>query len=228
MTRFDVATASRTTLREAVVQELREAIVTGGLEPGRHLVEIDLSQSLGVSRGTLREALRSLQQEGLVSQDSRGRVSVKKHTPGEITDLYEVRTGLENMAMRRLCLLPETARLAVVAQLRSALEALRESQNPILEGLNADLHFHETMCRLAGNTVLYRSWINLSGIVRSTMIAAGPEPARANMAYQRHAPIVDFIEKGDYTGGSAFIAAHMEAALDTLLSNVEAGQLPSV
>ena len=64
-------------LREQALSALRIAITSGELEPGRHLVETELSDMLQISRGTLREALRQLEQEGLLSAGPRGRLSVR-------------------------------------------------------------------------------------------------------------------------------------------------------
>ena len=58
----------RTTLRERALEALRSAITSGRYRPGDHLGEVDLATHLGISRGTVREALRHLQQEGLVRQ----------------------------------------------------------------------------------------------------------------------------------------------------------------
>lgn len=222
MANFDVKVASRYTLRESALLELRNAITTGALESGRHLGEIELSNSLGVSRGTLREALRHLQQEGLVMQDGRGRVSVKQMTPDDIRNLFEVRTGLEAMALTRLC--AKSDRSTAVTELRALLDELRLHESDLLEGMNADLRFHEALCRLSGNTVLENSWRSLSGLVRLAMISAGPSRARANMAYERHAPIVQFIEEGDTGGGVEFLTKHMQNAVDVLLDDGESGQ----
>ena len=57
---------AKTSLREQALDQLRNAVTSGEIEPGTHLVETELSAALSISRGTLREALRQLQQEGLV------------------------------------------------------------------------------------------------------------------------------------------------------------------
>ena len=73
-------------LREQALSALRTAITSGELEPGRHLVETELSEMLQISRGTLREALRQLEQEGLLSAGPRGRLSVRHLDEKEIRD----------------------------------------------------------------------------------------------------------------------------------------------
>jgi DNA-binding GntR family transcriptional regulator len=223
MTVFSIGRATRFTLRESVTDRLRTAIGEGTLAPGTHLAEVELSGSLGVSRATLREALRQLQQEGLLVQDQRGRVSVRHLTGSEVYDIFEVRTGLEQIAIGRLCALPD--REPVVAALQGKLDRLKY-QVSLAEDLDADLNFHGAMCELAGNQTLYQAWSNISGLVRVTMIAAGPKPARENMQFERHCPIVDLIAAGDAEAAHRFLAEHMDTAAQRLVSRMSQTTAP--
>ena len=88
----------KTSLRQQALTALRRAITTGQLTPGTHLVETELSEALQISRGTLREAMRQLQQEGLISAGARGRLSVRHLDAKEIADIFHVRAALESLA----------------------------------------------------------------------------------------------------------------------------------
>src|ERR1700709_1388493 len=92
----------KTSLREQALSALRRAITTGKLTPGTHLVETELSERLQITRGTLREALRQLQQERLISAGARGRLSVRHLDSKEIRDIFNVRAALESLAAREL------------------------------------------------------------------------------------------------------------------------------
>src|SRR6185312_2243416 len=111
------------TRRELILARLRDAISSGELAPGTHLAEIELSETLGVSRGTLREALRHLQQEGLLTSDARGRLSVRVVTEQEVDEIFSVRCVLETLAFRQICAMPD--RSTIIPELRTALEELR-------------------------------------------------------------------------------------------------------
>lgn len=76
-----LASLDRSTLRERALDALRAAITAGQYRPGKHLGEVELSTHLGISRGTVREALRHLQQEGLVTAGPRGRLRVNQLSP---------------------------------------------------------------------------------------------------------------------------------------------------
>ena len=198
------------TRRELIHARLREAISSGGLAPGTHLAEVELSDALGVSRGTLREALRQLQQEGLLTSDARGRLSVRVVTAREVEEIFAVRHALESLALELVCARED--RPAAAVRLRQALEALRATEGDFVAQLDADLAFHERLCELSGNTTLLHSWRSVSGLSRAAITAAGPQTALHNMAYERHEPIVRHVEAGDAAGGREFLRSHMRDA----------------
>src|SRR6478672_945292 len=81
---------AKTSLREQALDQLRNAVTSGEIAPGTRLLETELSGALGISRGTLREALRQLQQEGLVEAGERGRLTVRTLSDAEILDMFAV------------------------------------------------------------------------------------------------------------------------------------------
>ena len=131
-------------LREQALIALRSAITSGELEPGRHLVETELSEMRQISRGTLREALRQLEQEGLVSAGARGRLSVRHLDVKEIRDIFAVRGVLESLAARTLSDMPDKE--AALAELRAAVENMGNAAKLSLEEqIEADLERIEEM-----------------------------------------------------------------------------------
>lgn len=204
-------------LREQAVTALRRAITSGELEPGRHLVETELSEMLGISRGTLREALRQLEQEGLASAGPRGRLSVRHLDEKEIRDIFSVRAALESLAARTLIDQPRRAK--AVGELRDALEFMADAADRSLEDrIEADLDFHRLLCRLSGNETLLHQWQSLEGSIRMSIMFAGLERATSNMSVARHREIVDAIESGDAVTARETILSHMDAASENLVN----------
>jgi len=116
-------------------------------------VETDLSEALQISRGTLREAMRQLQQEGLISAGARGRLSVRHLDAKEIRDIFDVRAALESLAARTLAARQDRAQ--AVAALRDAVADMeRWAASNLEDRIEADLKFHRTMCLLTGNETL--------------------------------------------------------------------------
>lgn len=106
-------------LRRQVVDELRQAIITGRLEPGVRLVERNLIEMLGVSRTVVREALRQLESEGLIAVLPNKGPVVRELTLAEAMDLYSIRAVLEGLAAR---LFVENASAGQVDELARALD----------------------------------------------------------------------------------------------------------
>ncbi|WP_432565702.1 GntR family transcriptional regulator [Kineococcus sp. SYSU DK003] len=207
----------RTTRREQILVKLRDAVSTGALAPGTHLAEIELSESLGVSRGTLREALRHLQQEGLLVSDTRGRLNVRVLTEREVREVFAVRSALEALACEVVCAREDRA--DVVRALRRQLELMAD-ETSLPEMVNRDLEFHAMLCRASGNETLLQSWLHVSGLARAVITAAGVDAALANMAAQRHAPVVDLLERGDAEGVRRFLRSHMAEAAEQIVTRL--------
>jgi DNA-binding GntR family transcriptional regulator len=207
----------KTSLREQALTSLRRAITTGQIAPGTHLVETELSEALQISRGTLREAMRQLQQEGLISAGARGRLSVRHLDGKEIRDIFGVRSALESLAARELCGRPD--RSTVIDKLRDAVKDMEKwSASNLEDRIEADLKFHRTMCHLTGNETLLHSWSSLEGSIRMSIMFAGVERAVKNMDFKRHSDIVDAIESGDADKAEATVRDHMAGAAETLVA----------
>lgn len=202
----------RSTLRERVLRALRTAVTSGAYRPGDHLGEVELAAKLGVSRGTVREALRHLQQEGLVRAGARGMLRVNSLAAEEIRGLFRVRAALEGLAVTEVIASPD--RVAAVAALRSAVFALDEAGEDFAARVEADLGFHVRLCELSGNTMLVDSWRHLEGRIRVTIMSRDPADAPAMMTTSRHSVIIDAIERGDLTAAVAVVEEHMAAAAD--------------
>ncbi|SED10170.1 DNA-binding transcriptional regulator, GntR family [Amycolatopsis tolypomycina] len=207
----------RSTLRERVLQALRSAVTSGTYRPGDHLGEVELAERLGVSRGTVREALRHLQQEGLVRAGMRGMLRVNSLSAEEIRGLFRVRAALEGLAVTEI--IEQPGREQAVAALRAAVETLARAGDDFVTRVEADLGFHLRLCELSGNTMLVESWRHLEGRIRITIMNRGPEGAPAMMTPTRHAPIIDAIERGDLDKALEVVHEHMAAAAEHFTEN---------
>ena len=107
-------------LRDVVFNTLRENILTGEMKPGERLMEIHLANRLGVSRTPIREAIRMLELEGLVTMVPRKGAEVAQISEKGLRDVLEVRQALDALAMELAC---ERITEEEVRELRAALEA---------------------------------------------------------------------------------------------------------
>jgi DNA-binding GntR family transcriptional regulator len=217
MAALPLTSLDRSTLRERSLEALRTAIISGEYRPGDHLGEEELAGRLGVSRGTVREALRHLQQEGLVTTGARGMLRVRSLSRAEIRELFQVRAALEGLAVTLIIASP--SRTAAVATLREALSNLDDPDHDFSSHIDADLGFHLLLCQLSENSVLVDAWRQLEGRVRITILSDGDEHQSNLMSGSYHSPIVEAIEAGDAADAVRVLEDHMLRAADRLAGN---------
>jgi DNA-binding GntR family transcriptional regulator len=211
-----LASLDRTTLRERALHALRGAITSGQYRPGDHLGEVELANRLAISRGTVREALRHLEQEGLVTAGHRGMLRVNQLSAAQIRGLYRVRAALEGLAVTTIIESP--TRDAAVANLREALDRLADAGSDFTDRVESDLGFHLLLCQLADNPMLVESWKHLEGRIRVAIMSHSSDALPGIMSRDRHSPIVDAIEAGDATAARAVVEQHMAVAADLYAS----------
>lgn len=154
--------ASSKTLRTEVVAMMRQAITNGSLTPGTHLKENELAEQMSVSRSPVREALRQLEQEGLILSIPNQGCYVKTYNETEIEEIFALRGALENLACEMLIngdMLGEAdwAELSVlIDKQHTAADTLAYDQL-----IRLDMDFHEYICGRAGYRRLLQMWQSL-------------------------------------------------------------------
>jgi len=185
--------ASRRTLRTQVHAILRNELLSGRFAPGERVNEVQVAAEIGISRGTLREAMRNLEQEGLfVSIPHRG-TFVRRFTVQEADELQEVRASLETTAAIRVA---QHWNPAVREHLQSRLDLLGsayEAPLPFPERVKADLSFHEAICESSGNQTLLALWRSLIGNITVMVLNVGPERMTALQDPAEHQRLFDAI-----------------------------------
>lgn len=148
-----VPALERKNLALDVAARLRESIVHGTLAPGTRLLEVEAARQLGVSRGPLREALRILESEGLISSEPGHGSHVVQISERDIREIYSLRRILEEEAFR---LAAQGATDAQLQQLDDILEAMFEAagRGDHDTVLDLDLEFHKQVWRMSGHSRL--------------------------------------------------------------------------
>lgn len=144
--RTDDALERRST-SERVAEQLREEIFGGRLQPGARLREIAISESLGVSRRTVREALLLLAEQRLVTHERHRGAMVREFTRADIRDLYRARRTLECEGARNAPFAGAEARQALDAAFERLVAALRAGD--ARGTVRSDLEFHGSVVALA-------------------------------------------------------------------------------
>lgn len=200
---------SQVALRERVLDELRHQIITGSYRPGERLTEERLAVDFGVSRSPVREALRVLAGEGLVTLNPRRGATVSTPTAKGTRDLLGVRVRLEPLAAR---LAAERATASDIATLRRNLEASQAATEAEdfdqVATLNTDLHME--VVRIADS-----QWLTAFGrpmYVHVQWVFRVSATLRAPHSWREHIALVDAIESGDPDRAEAAGLLHVTAA----------------
>lgn len=214
---------SQRTLRGQAHTILREELVSGALSPGERINEVELANRIGVSRGTIREALRTLEQEGLIYSIAHRGVFVRKLTPQEAADVSEVRLALEVSAAWRVSRdLTDAHRKLLEASLEQLTLAV-DREVPFPQRLRADHHFHETICVASGNAALLRTWRGIMGSITAMVLTVGAESMRSLHSPDAHRELLAVIEaRADRQQIWTVFEKHFQDGLQVVLAAVAA------
>lgn len=203
-------------LRDRVTDAIREAITRGDLEPGRRLTERELGELTGVSRTSLREALRSLQAEGLVEKSGPRGLQVAVLTEAVVNELYDVRAPLE-AAVVELCV--RNASDEQVAALKAAMTAPKSGD--LDDQLAATREFYELLLEAAGNSILQQMFGTIEARIHALRRVSLRMGGRAKASHRELLEIVDLIQQRNGPAAAAAAHAHVVAAKAAALTALE-------
>jgi DNA-binding GntR family transcriptional regulator len=190
--------------------ELREAILHGAFAPGEQLVEQQVASDLGVSRGTAREALRRLCDEGLATSAPNRGVFVRALTLDDVLHLYNTRAGIEGVAIR-LCTRLERP----TATLRELIDEMDASaaRDDAAGVSDAELAFHQEVCRLSGNDYLAATFRSIAGLTQLAFAGEYLAYSGVEDVGAQHLPLVEAIESGDEERAVQALVEHVDIGL---------------
>jgi len=199
-------------LRREIESRLRAAITQGRFHAGERLIERELCEMLGVSRPSLREALRQLEAEELVTLVPNRGPSVAEITIEEAQEIYEARAALEGLAAR---LFVRRASDGDIDKLRRALRGLKKAgagKSPEMLLLDLKNQFYEILLAGCGNRVIRRDLTQLHNRIR--LLRAKTLAGRTKIALSEIARIVEAIEKRDEEAACIAGSEHIERAAE--------------
>ena len=213
-------------LRHTVRTRIEEAIVQGTFKGGEKLNEAKLCRALGVSRGSVREALRELEASGvLVSIPYRG-TFVKEWMPRSVWELYTLRSSLEEFSIE---LAVERASEEDLRDLDLLVQTMHEAAqaDDAAQLVEIDLQFHQHLHQMTGHRLLQAVLQGLAGQTRMFIIAtkAFYSPfASLEEAAASHDPIVDALRARDPHAARNAIREHIKAVGERYVEQLEAAE----
>jgi DNA-binding GntR family transcriptional regulator len=203
---------------QLIADHLREQIVLGHIRPGQQIKESLLASQLNRSRGTLREAMQRLCQEGiLISRRNRG-VFVLEVETHELKEIYEVREFIETaVASRLLQGSPQKIKdtCAVLKEIvgEMARQAVTSDWQTIAR---LDIQFHSSLVAGMGNSRFIRIYKTLAAESRMCVHNLEVSYPRVDVLVKEHQNILDLLEAGDRNGLLKAIQRHMQKAVEDL------------
>lgn len=208
-------------LREQVAERLRLAIATGHFPAGARLIERELCEMMGVSRTSLREALRELQADGLITLQPNKGLSVSVVTPETARSIYETRAVLEGLAAR---LFARNATPAQMQALRDSVDRLAE----VYENFSAERFiavktaFYDILLDGAGNEVAAEMLRRIHTRVSQLRVVSLSSAERARQSIRELREFLDALEARDEDRSWTICVAHVEAAAAAALASISA------
>ena len=209
-----VASVSR---RDAVMNEIRRAIVLGALKPGEKLTENRLSASLSVSRPTMREALTQLAQEGLLVQEPYRGLRVADLDAKAIIDIARTRVALDMLAAEAILADTSGQRLEAVREAWADYDRLPIDADPVTAH-EAHIAFHRRIWEASENILLIRLWPVTEAHLTIALArdqTTRDDPRRAHDVHER---IVDALFGGDLDEVHAALVAHTVDSAEELIA----------
>ena len=203
----------RETLASQLVGKLRLAISTSEIPPGTRLTEHAIAAQAGVSRSTVREALRTLARDGLVSlvPMSGARVVVLSHA--DIEELTEVRCAIEVFAARKLVASNDDAKMATIQAKLHDLGSAAES-GVWSNIVDADVRFHRSIVEATANGRLLHFWREVEGQLLLFLSLYAEDVYQINELAREHALLVDAILSRDHETVARAFESHIRSRVD--------------
>ena len=188
----------RTILVERVAKQIRKAIVCGNLKPADRLIETELANDMQISRNVVREAIRYLEKEGLVTATPFKGAKVREFTKKDLDDLYDLRIVLEELAIRTLIKNLDNEKITKLDSIVATWKQLT-TESTVEEIIDADTIFHKTICELSGNWRLLDAWMNISYQLRAvlTLDYYLHDYDTPEKMLSPHYPVLEAIKRGD-------------------------------
>lgn len=195
------------TLRENVVDAIRMKIINQEIKPGTRIVEMDLAAEFQTSRGPIREALRQLENEGLIEYTRNVGCSVKTITVDDSYEIYLMRSSYEVMAVKLFKgKIPEET----IKNMKKILEEFQKITVEEYEKVfKCDNDFHGELIKMTKMERLYKAWkeLNYGNVISGYSAELDKEKVLARQ-YAIHKELLDALEGGNTTESCKAIVEH--------------------
>ncbi len=195
-------------LAEVVTDRLREDIVKGRYDLGTTLREVALARDLGVSRTPIREALKQLAREGLVTVEGPRGTAVFRPSRKELADICDLRVALESAALGFAI---ERDRSGIAASLAAIVEQMDElrARHDTSGYLDLDTRFHQAFFEHCDNGYLSDAYLTIAAKMAALRNRLGDHPDHMAKSFVEHRAIADAVAAGDRGRALEILEGHI-------------------
>ena len=214
-------------LREQVRDALRDAILSMALPPGTRIGEVETAAALAVSRTPVREAIRELVQEGLLTFTPHRGAVVVTITDDEINSAYRIKAVLEEEAMSRAATRMTDADFAVLERSVADMAHLATT-GQFIAANEAEWRFHATIADVAQLGLIRRTWSSLDdlGLLTARQLNARYQafPIYLASLAERHRVVIDVLRTQDPIRAAEVARTHLDEMHELYLADIEAAE----
>jgi len=206
-------------LRDVIFETLRKAIVSGDIKPGERLMEVSLADQMGVSRTPVREAIRRLEAEGLVTMTPRKGTHVSELSVKDIMDVLEVRTVLDKLATDLAAKRMQPAQLKALESVHKQYISCVEKEN--MEGaVKKDVEFHDLIYAASGNPRLVAVAGSLREHIYRFRVIYMSGSLIAENVLNEHEEILTALKEAQNNIASNLAEKHIRNQMETIIKTV--------
>ncbi|SFS68800.1 GntR family transcriptional regulator [Paenibacillus sp. BC26] len=221
--------AVKQNLQQKVTQQIRKAILSGKLRADAHFGEAQIADMLGVSRSPVREAIKTLEGEGLLETLATGRTIVTGFTPADLSNLYELRFDLEWKAIQSLHKKGAFS-FQHAAECEKLLQYMESCTDYHGSYIQLDTLFHRKLVEASGNRPLIRIWTTMIQTILTLQEITNEQidQAQMNELTKVHRAIYQSIKDGTPRLTKTLLLKHIEQGVDIVTGILEANLLKHI
>jgi len=208
------------TLRERILETIRDAIISGALKPGEKVAEPELAERFGISRTPIREAFRQLESEGYLTVIPRKGAVVVSFSQRDVEEFYAIKSILEGYAARKACENLTDKEIVKLESINGKLRSLA-TEGDIRHFFKVHNDFHDLFIRAADNEKLYELISSLVGKFQRLRVASLSLPGRMQVSVEEHEKIIGAFRNRDADKAEKLVRKNAEYGGKVLMQGTD-------
>jgi len=207
------------TLREKILETIRDAILKGSLKPGERVSEPDLAERFGISRTPIREAFRQLESEGYLQVIPRKGAVVASLTERDVEEFYAIKIILEGFAARMAAEQLSDKEIERLETINERLQKLAD-EGDVKNFFKVHDEFHEVFIKASGNEKLLELINQLVMKFKRLRLASLSQPGRMDISVKEHEQLIDAFKKHDGHGADSLVRHTATIGAEVLIDSM--------